>query len=167
MKFNSEQVDTSFWGFVKAVFYIIGALIGASLDYAEIERSLLATLTILMFADWVTGLLKAWKLKIDITSKRSNKGVIEKICLLAIPIAIAFTFKTVGIEMSMTIKSAFTMLIVAELYSLVGNCYCIYTGVDEKEFDAVTAVLKFIRGSVFKVLRNFMKDKDDSGKAQG
>ncbi len=153
------SIDTTWWGFVKAFFYILGALIGASLDYAGIETSLLYTLTGLMVADWITGILKAWKLGLPITSKRSNKGIIEKVCLLVIPIAIAFTLKGVNIEMNLTIRAAFTMLIVAELYSLVGNCYCIYTGADEKEYDAVTAVLKFIRAGIFKVLRNFMKDK--------
>lgn len=160
MKIQSMNIDTSFWGYLKCLVYIIGVAIGASLDYIGVEKILVYTLTGLMMADWVTGVLKSWKLGYTITSKRSNKGIIGKLCLLVIPIAIAITLKAINIPIGITIRGCFTLLLIAELYSLLGNCYCIYTGEDEKEWDAVSAVLKYIRNTIFSLLKRIMKEKE-------
>lgn len=160
MKLQTMHIDTSFWGYIKCLVYIIGVTIGASLNYIGVEKVLVYTLTGLMMADWVTGILKAWKLGYSITSKRSNKGIIEKLCLLIIPIAIAVTLKAVNVPIGITIRSCFTLLLIAELYSLVGNCYCIYSGNEEKEWDAVSAVLKFIRNTISTFLKRVIKEKE-------
>lgn len=159
MGIEHNTIDTSCPGWIKSIFYIIIGASTAVFDYIDVKSILVGTLTLLMVLDWITGLLKAWKLKIPITSKRSGKGLVEKLILLVIPVAIGITMKAIGFNFGVTVNAIFAMLCVAELYSLIGNCYCIYTGVDEKEFDAVTAVIKFVRSNMIKGLKNLLKEK--------
>lgn len=158
-----QNVDTSVWGWIKTSVYaaavIIVNYIGKFFTYIEVENMLVVTLTVIMMFDWVTGILKARSLNIKITSKKSNKGVLEKAVLLSVPLAIAFAAKVIDIPLGVTVKGLFSILIVAELYSAIGNCYCIYTKEDIKEYDAVTAIMKWLRTSLSKVLKNFMTEE--------
>ena len=155
----NNTVDTSAWGWIKAGIYILAAVIGSSITYIGVRQDIVLTLTILMIADYISGIVKAWKLKIPITSKKSNKGLIEKIAMLAIPVSIGAVLKVINIPIGVTIQSIFSLLIVAELYSFIGNCYCIYTREDTKEFDAVTAVLKYIRQAVLNLIKRLLNVK--------
>lgn len=157
MRIDSIDVDDSFWGWVKFLFYIIACAIGIGLDYIGVERDFVYTLTGLMLLDWLTGILKAWKLGVLITSKKSNKGLVEKFALMVIPIAIGVTLKVVGIPIGITIKGCFSLLCVAELYSFIGNCYCIYTGEDQKEYDAASAIIKYVRNKILDVVKAMLK----------
>lgn len=161
MKISNMSIDTTLWGLAKAAFYFIVMAVGMGLNYIEVEHSLIYTLTGLMVVDWITGIIKARRLKIEVTSKRSNKGLIEKIMLLVIPVAIAVTLKAVDVPIGITMKAAFTLITVAELFSVVSNCYCIYAQTDVKEYDAVTAVIRFIRNSLMKGLKGFLSDNNN------
>lgn len=156
---QNPKLDISFFGWLKVCFYFISLYIGSTITYIGVRHDIVMTLTILMVADYFSGIIKAWKLNIDVTSKRSNKGIIEKITLLAIPFSMGLVFKVVHIPIGITIQTVFTLLIVAELYSFIGNCYCIYTGKDIKEFDAVTYMLRFLKDVLLKFLRNLLDGK--------
>lgn len=157
MKIDSIEIDQSFLGWLKFLFYIVACSVGIGLDYIGVERVLVYTLTGLMLMDWLTGILKAWKLGVVISSKKSNKGLVEKFALLLIPIAIGITLKVVGIPIGITIKGCFSLLCVAELYSLIGNCYCIYTGEEQKEYDAASAIIKYLRNKILNVVKAMLK----------
>lgn len=152
------KLDTTVWGWVKAAGYAIAIVIGNFLTKINVETDLLIALSTLMILDWITGMWKAHKLNIPITSKRSNKGLLEKSVLLFIPLVIAYVAQVIGVPLGITIKTIFSMLVVAELYSFIGNCYCVYTGENQKEYDAVTAVLMYIKKAVMKLLKGLMDD---------
>ena len=162
MKISEYEVDTSVLGWVKAIFAIVAMILGMAIDYIGVERALVYTLTGLMVIDWITGILKSRKLKIPITSKRSHKGLAEKFALMIIPISIGITLKVIGIPIGITIKATFSLFCVMELYSLIGNCYCVYTGEQEKEFDATSAVIKWIRKLILNVFK--VTEKKDENK---
>lgn len=153
------HLDISLFGWAKSLVYFVTLWIGASITYIGIRKDIVITLTVLMVADYFSGIIKAWKLKDEITSKKSNKGIIEKITLLAIPFAMGIVFKVVNIPIGITIQSVFSLLIVAELYSFIGNCYCIYSGTNTKEFDAVTYIIKFLKEMILKFLKNLGEGK--------
>lgn len=162
MKFSDYHVDTSLWGWTKAFFAVIAMVLGMAIDYIGVERALVYTLTGLMVIDWGTGILKSRKLKIPITSKRSHKGLVEKFALMIIPISIGITLKVIGIPIGITIKATFSLFCVMELYSLIGNCYCVYTGEPEKEYDATSALIKWIRRLILNVFKAAEKKDDKS-----
>lgn len=152
------KLDTTAWGWIKSAGYAIAIVVGNFLTKINVTTDLIIALSVLMVLDWITGMWKAHKLSIPITSKRSNKGLLEKSVLLIIPLVIAYVANVIGVPLGITIKTIFSMLVVAELYSLIGNCYCIYTGENQKEYDAVTAVLMYIKKSIMKLLKGLMED---------
>lgn len=156
---TNTKLDISAFGWAKVCFYFLSLWVSSCITYIGVRHDIVFTLTILMVADYVSGIIKAWKLKIEVTSKRSNKGIIEKATLLAIPFAIGIVGKVVGVPIGFTIQWFFTMITVAELYSFIGNCYGIYTGKDVKEFDAVTYILRFIKEIVLKFLKSLLDGK--------
>jgi phage-related holin len=160
MRIADMSIDTSAWGWIKSASYFLALAVSAAITYIGVEHKLIYTLTGLMVVDWITGVVKARRLKIDVTSKRSNKGIIEKMMLLLIPVAIAVTLKAVEVPIGITMKAAFTLITVAELFSVVSNCYCIYTKTDVKEYDAVTAVIRFLRNTLMKGLKGFLADNN-------
>lgn len=160
-KLTIDTLDTSFFGWCKAAFYIIVGIISTSVHYIGVKNDIVLTLTTLMIADWLTGILKAHQLNIALTSKKSNKGLLEKLMLLIIPVSIGAVFKVINIPIGITIQTVFSLLIVTELYSLIGNCYCIYTKEDIKEYDAVSAAIRWIRKIIFTALKGFFNEKKD------
>lgn len=161
MKFSDYHIDNSFWGWTKAAFAILAMILGMAIDYIGVERALVYTLTALMVIDWFTGILKSRKLKIAVTSKRGSKGLLEKFALMIIPISIGITLKVIGIPIGITIKATFSLFCIMELYSLIGNCYCIYTGEPEKEYDATSALIKWIRQTILNVFKGATKKDTD------
>lgn len=160
-KITFDTLDTSFIGWCKAAFYIIVGIISTSIHYIGLKNDIVLTLTTLMIVDWLTGILKAHQLDIAVTSKKSNKGLLEKLMLLIIPVSIGAVFKVINIPIGITIQTVFSLLIVTELYSLIGNCYCIYTKEDIKEYDAVSAAIRWIRKIIFTALKGFFNEKKD------
>jgi phage-related holin len=161
-KLTIDTLDTSFWGWCKAIFYVIVGVASTSIHYIGVKNDIVLTLTTLMIADWLTGILKAHQLEIELTSKKSNKGLIEKLMLLIIPVSIGIVFKVINIPIGITVQTVFSLLIVTELYSLIGNCYCVYTKEDIKEYDAVSAAIRWIRKVIFTALKSFFNEKRGS-----
>lgn len=155
---KQEVIDTSPFGWFKSFMYVVAVYVGNALTYINVDHALFIGLSVMMALDWLTGVWKAGSLGIKVTSKRSNRGVLEKSVLLLIPLSIAFVAKVINIPLGVTIKTMFSILTLAELYSVIGNCYCIYTKQDHKEYDAVTAVLKYLRDLVRKPLSKFLED---------
>lgn len=157
---RQDTIDTSVLGWIKTFVYILAVYVGNALTYINVDSSLFVGLSIMMVLDWITGVFKSRSLGITISSKRAERGILEKSALLIIPLSIAYVAKIINIPLGVTIKTMFSLLIVAELYSIIGNCYCIYTGEDHKEYDAVTAVLKYVRNAIRKPLSKLLKDNE-------
>lgn len=164
MKLHNLNIDTTVMGWVKSATYFIAMCVTAAINYIETDHVLIYTLTFLMVLDWITGVIKAKQLNVKVTSKRSNKGIIEKLMLLVIPVAIAVTLKAVNVPIGVTMRAAFSLLTVAELFSVISNAYCIYTRTDIQEYDAVSAVIKFMRASIMKALKGFLEDNNKGDK---
>ena len=163
MRMFESNIDTSAWGWVKSALYFISVAVSLGINYIEASEKIIFTLTALMVVDWLTGIVKAIRLNIKPTSKRSNKGIIEKVMLLVIPISIGVTLKAVDIPIGITIQTVFSLLLVAELISVISNCYCIYTRTDIQEYDAVTALLKWLKTTIMRAFKSFLSDNNKGG----
>lgn len=163
MRMFNLDIDTSFWGWIKTAMYFIAMCFSLGVNYIEASEKIILTLTFLMVIDWISGVIKAIRLNIKPSSKRSNKGLIEKVMLLVIPISIGVTLKAINIPIGVTIQTVFSLLMIAELISVISNCYCIYTREDVKEYDAVTALIKWIKTTIMKAFKNFLSDNNKGG----
>lgn len=160
MRMFDSQIDTTFWGWIKSALYFVSMALSLGINYIEASERIIFTLTALMVVDWLTGITKAIRLNIKPTSKRSNKGLIEKVMLLVIPISIGVTLKAIDIPIGVTMQTVFSLLLVAELISVISNCYCIYTKTDIQEYDAVTALLKWLKSTIMKAFKGFLSDNN-------
>ncbi len=134
---------------LKNATYALAALAG-------VTHEAYTAFAVLMLFDVATGVLASakcdgWR---SITSRRLSFGIISKLLLLFIPLAIALAGKAAGVSLQSVISSAFMVLTLSELYSVIGNIYTVRTGVRVPEFDAVSVVLRNIRRLIEKLPSN-------------
>lgn len=130
----------------KNVTYLIAAFIG-------LEYDAFSAFALLMLIDVITGVLAAarvngWR---SITSRRLSFGLISKLLLLIIPITIALAGRASGVDIDSVVNTAFFVLTISELYSVIGNIQTVKTGVRIPEFDAISIILASIRRFLKKI----------------
>lgn len=132
---------------IKNFGYIPAFLLGLSMENYVI-------LAVFMGIDVLTGLIKVWRVHggQDIKSRKIQAGVISKACILIIPILIVWAGRGVGIDLLWFGHGALGILILAELYSIVGNVTAISRKEEKSEFDAVSFALNKIKGMIENII---------------
>ena len=125
-------------------------------QFLEIDAKKLSILVVLMCIDMLTGTLKAYRTKENITSRRWIAGFLSKLVVLLVPFTIALMAKGVDFDVKWFIGFSLSIMVVAEAYSILGNIYTFKTGEAVAEIDAVSAIIK--------VLRNFIENMIERGR---
>lgn len=138
----------SSWVILKNLGYIPAFFLGLSLQSYGI-------LAIFMIVDTVTGVIRAgtihgWR---SVTSHAASVGVLSKMCLIGVPILLALAGHGVGMDLTMFAKGTLSILILSELYSILGNVHAIHLGKEVKEFDAINLILSKLRDVLEKMIR--------------
>ena len=137
--------------FLKALSYLIFMPI---LTYTNLSHEIVGILSILILVDLVTAIIR----ELLVTSGRFMSrtlwvGVASKGLLILIPLLIALTGKGIGLDLTRLAQLSLSALIVAELYSIIGNIIQIRKNdktIDEQ--DAVTMVIKAIESAIKTIL---------------
>ena len=129
--------------------------IASAIAYLGLDAEKLTILALLMAIDMVTGTVKAYIIKADITSRRWIAGFLSKIVVLFVPFTIALMAKGVDFDIKWFVGLCISILVVAEAYSIVGNIHTIKTGEAVREIDAVSAIIQALR----KIFENLLRDK--------
>lgn len=129
--------------------------IASAITYLGLDAEKLTILALLMAIDMITGTVKAYVVKSDITSRRWIAGFLSKMVVLLVPFTIALMAKGVDFDIKWFVGLCISILVVAEAYSIVGNIYTIKTGEEVKEIDAVSAIIQALR----KIFENILRDK--------
>ena len=130
---------------IKVIWNAFVLIFSTMLAYLEISQEPFALFAILLMIDYVTGLVKAQALNISITSNKMKYGIISKLSLLFIPIVLAIAAKAVGVDSHYILMSGINILIISEVYSIIGNIYSTRTKEELPEYDAVAMIGKKIR----------------------
>jgi len=140
-------------GFLGVKVAFNGALIGTAgiLTYLGLDAEVFSAFGYLLFFDYVTGVLKAKTLGHKITSNKMKYGVVSKFSLLLIPVALAIAAKGTSINAQNVLYVGMNILILSELYSIIGNIYSIRTKEELPEWDAVAALGYKIRELLIKL----------------
>lgn len=140
---------------MKNFSYVILFTLSAA-QYLNISAESATILGAFIIFDVITGILKAFFIHGGSAVKSSvlERGVIAKLLLVFVPIGIALAGKAVGVELSSVAQDTINVLVLSELYSIIGNIYAVKTGIDKEEFDAVAYVL----GQLKNLLRTLIKD---------
>jgi toxin secretion/phage lysis holin len=130
---------------IKIIWNFLIVLLSGVLAYLEISQEPFTIFAILLVIDYITGVWKAKTLGISITSNKMKYGLISKLSLLIIPIVLAMGAKATGADYHYILLSGMYILILSEVYSIIGNVYCMNTGEELPEYDAVAMLGKQIR----------------------
>jgi toxin secretion/phage lysis holin len=99
----------------------------------------------LVLIDYVTGILKARSLKQSITSHKMKYGILSKMSLIVLPIALALAAKISDENTTVFFNWMINLLVVSEAYSIVGNVYAIRTAKELPEWDVIALLGRKIR----------------------
>jgi len=164
MKIDVEKIDWSFIGVCKAMIYYVALFASTLLDYADVKKEVIFALSIAMIFDTITGIGKSYRLGKKITSREGKKGIIEKTLMLLGLLLLGVIGKLLGLDLSWLVVNALIILTIFEVYSFFGNIGAIRTGIETQEFDAVSAIVKFVqtglRGIIDKFLNQTKKEDD-------
>ena len=125
-------------------------------QFLEIDTKKLSILVVLMCIDMLTGTLKAYRTKENITSRRWIAGFLSKLVVLLVPFTIALMAKGVDFDVKWFIGFSLSIMVIAEAYSILGNIYTFKTGEAVAEIDAVSAIIR--------ALRNFLENMIERGR---
>lgn len=145
------MIETSLSIYLKIIYNFIVVLISSMLAYLNIEKEPMMLLSILLVIDYFTGLHKAKTLGHSITSNKMKYGVVSKLLLLLVPIVIAIGAKSVGTDFEYALLVGINILIISEIYSIIGNIYSSRTKEELPEWDAVAIIGKKIRTFLIKL----------------
>lgn len=134
----------------KIFFNSFNLIISALLVYLGLDGEAFLLFSILLFIDYVTGVMKARALNHSITSNKMKYGIISKFSLMFIPIVLAIGAKALDADFSSVLLVGINILVLSEVYSIIGNIYTVRTKEELPEYDAVAAIGKKIRTTLIK-----------------
>lgn len=137
--------------FIKFFYNFIVILISSMLAYLELDKEPMFFFAVLLIIDYITGLYKAKILGHSITSNKMKYGCISKMLLILVPIVLAIGAKSVGADMDKALIVGINILIISEIYSIIGNIYSARTKQEFPEWDAVAMIGKMIRNLLLKL----------------
>ena len=129
----------------KVTFSTLMAAISWVLTYTGIDVEVFGIFSALIVVDFVTGILKARRLNQRVTSNRAKYGVASKFSLVLLPIVMAAGAKAIGQDASTLFVWGMNLLIISEVYSVIGNIYTIRSGDELPEWDVISLLGRSIR----------------------
>lgn len=115
------------------------------LTYLGLNKEAFTLFAALLLIDYVTGVGKAGIIGQSITSNRMKYGIASKMVLLFIPIVLAIGAKIINQPSDSILFIGVNILVLSEVYSIIGNIYSMRTKEELPEIDAVAAIGRFIR----------------------
>ena len=158
--FKQMPIDTSDIGTIKAASYGIATALGVFFGISGVKQEVLTGLVALMALDTATGVLKYMRINAKaVKSKTFSEGIVKKLIALFIPLTVGLITKILGFPSDVLLTSVFSILCLSEAYSVIGNLYAAYTKELVEEFDAISALLKFTKDKLFKLLKSALHEK--------
>ena len=127
------------------------AVLAWVITYTSLPAEPAAILAVLMAVDFLVGIGKARAMGEPVTSLRMKNGATSKCGVLLVPLVLALAAKGVGAELHWIVSWTVSLFILSEAYSIIANVYTIRTKQAVPEWDAVSAVLRKLRGLLEKM----------------
>lgn len=141
------------FAFFKNLSYVAAFI--ATVEYLGFSPETTGIFVVLMIIDVITGTTRAAVVegRRSIRSSVWTRGILAKVMLMTAIFSVAITGKAVGIEATSLANAAINVLILSELYSILGNIHSIKTGKPKSEFDAVAFILGRVKSLLEKSLK--------------
>lgn len=131
--------------YTKVLFNFFTVCVGGVLTYLGLNAESFFLFSMLLLIDYITGVAKASRLNQRITSNRMKYGILSKLSLILIPLVLAIGAKAVGADFKTVLLVGVNILVISEVYSIIGNIYSIRTKEELPEYDVVAMIGKRIR----------------------
>lgn len=138
---------------IKNFSYVVAFV--ASLEWLGLSPQAITIFAALMVIDVITGITRAFLVSggQSVRSATLKRGILAKLLVLAALFSVALTGKGVGFDISHLVQAAVNVLILGELYSILGNVHSVRTGNQKVEFDAVAFLLARVKELINKALK--------------
>lgn len=133
---------------MQAAILFLAGVIATVLNYVGLKEEVYFIYCLLLIIDYVTGVGRAYRLGISITSKEMRIGMISKMSLLAVPIILGLGFKVVGADGARALEVGMIILSLSEVYSSISNIHAIKTTKDLPEFDALASLARWLKSKI-------------------
>lgn len=145
--------NLSLLAIIKNISYVAAFI--ATVEWLGFNAQALTIFIMLMLIDVFTGVVRSCVNEgcHSIKSSIGIRGVLSKILLLTALLSMALTSKAIGFEPKLLAQGTVNVLILAELYSILGNIHSAKTGKKKVEFD----VVKYMLDRVKELLNNALK----------
>ena len=135
----------------KILFNTGAFAIASVLSYLSINSEVFFLFSLLLLIDYITGVLKARCLEQAITSNKMKYGIISKMSLIFVPIVLAIGAKALDTDFSEVLLVGINILVISEVYSVIGNIYSMRTKLELPEYDAIAIIGKKIRNFLIRM----------------
>jgi len=138
---------------IKNFSYVVTFI--ASMEWLGLNHQAVTIFSVLMLIDVVTGILRAALVHggQSVRSSILKRGILAKLLVLTALFSVALAGKGLGFDMSSLVQAAVNVLILGELYSILGNVHSVRTGNQKVEFDAVAFLLDRVKELINKALK--------------
>lgn len=124
------------------------------LQYLKLDGEVIAIFSVLLILDIITGWFKVISLGMKPRSWRLANGIISKVVMIIIPLVMALGAKAIHVDITGLFYIVIDALVLSEVYSVLGNIYTINTKKNVEEFDVLSKILKLIRNTLNKMLKD-------------
>lgn len=139
---------------IKNLMYIPAFFLGLSMQSFGV-------LAAFMMIDVITGLVRAYTVHggRSIKSYRLGAGILSKLCIILVPLLVVWGGEGAHIDLLLVGQGALSVLILAELYSILGNIQSIRLRKDVMEFDAVNFIVLKLRDYLESIIKKEHENK--------
>lgn len=134
----THEISTT--AILKNLGYIPAFLLGLSAESYLI-------LAVLMLVDTLFGVIRVGVIYggRQIKSYRLIAGMLSKLTVISLPILLVWAGRGAGLDLTKIAQATLGVLVLAELYSIVGSIYAIRIRKDVPEWDAVSWVIRRVQ----------------------
>lgn len=134
----------------QVVFNFFTVCVASWLAFVGLKGDTFFLFSLLLLIDYITGVWKAGALGHSITSNKMKYGIMSKLSLLLMPLVLAMGAKAVEADFSSVLLVGMNILVLSEVYSIIGNIYSLRTKEELPEYDAVVIIGKKIKAILLK-----------------
>lgn len=121
------------------------------MTYTGLPSEAVVILAVLICIDIATGFGKSLAISRPITSRRWRVGMVSKLGLLLVPLAVALAAKGLTYDLVWIVDYVVNLMILSEAYSIIANIYAMKKGKEAPEWDVMSILLKQIKNMVNRV----------------
>lgn len=149
--FVGEQL--TIWALIKNSSYFIAFI--ASIEWLGFKPQIIAIFFVLMVMDIITALLRVTMNEgaSEMKSAPLKRGLTAKFLLASGLFSMALATKGIGFDFQNIAGGMMNILILGELYSILGNVHSARTGQPKSEFDAVAYLLNKVKANLDKFIK--------------